>query len=207
MKSVLTTIPFYLSAWLMPKDISRLKRHEIDAYINEPSKKSGELLAAYRVALDPSEWEAGRPAPGADEDEDADADADGEIDELASEPSDNKRKRKAPPSKKAGKRSKKEVDAESEEEGEPPAKKPKKSVKKDKEDGDKKDQDAEGDADGELPKDKKALEVRDWRHKLQKTFLGKGIAKESVSVYPSTPLLPLSTSPHTKLRLSPHFFL
>ncbi|KAF8885430.1 hypothetical protein CPB85DRAFT_1337159 [Mucidula mucida] len=163
-------------AWLAPKDISKLKSHEIDAYINEPTKKNGDLLAAYRVALKPEEWEAGRATMAVAEDEDAEADADADIDELASEPTDGKRKRKAPV-KKTGKKAKKEAhDAESEDEGEPPAKKSKKSGKKDKED-DKKDEDAEGDADGEVTKDKKALEVRDWRHKLQKTFLStKGVA-------------------------------
>ncbi len=178
------TLQLLYSAWLAPKDISKLKSHEIDAYINEPTKKNGDLLAAYRVALKPEEWEAGRATMAVAEDEDAEADADADIDELASEPTDGKRKRKAPV-KKTGKKAKKEAhDAESEDEGEPPAKKSKKSGKKDKED-DKKDEDAEGDADGEVTKDKKALEVRDWRHKLQKTFLStKGVAvKDSVRVH------------------------
>lgn len=49
--------PFSHSAWLVSKDISRLKEHEIRAYISEPHKKSGDLLAGYRIALDPQNWE------------------------------------------------------------------------------------------------------------------------------------------------------
>lgn len=48
------------SAWLVSKDISKLKTHEIEAYINEPHKKSGDLLTGYRIALDPSKWEKER---------------------------------------------------------------------------------------------------------------------------------------------------
>lgn len=44
----------------MSKDISKLKQHEIEAYINEPHKKSGDLLTGYRIALDPSKWEKER---------------------------------------------------------------------------------------------------------------------------------------------------
>lgn len=45
------------SAWLVPKDMSRLQTHEIEAYLNEPSKRSGELLTGYKIALDPTKWE------------------------------------------------------------------------------------------------------------------------------------------------------
>jgi len=44
-------------AWLVSKDISRLKEHEIRAYINEPHKKNADLLTGYRIALDPGNWE------------------------------------------------------------------------------------------------------------------------------------------------------
>ncbi|KAG5338622.1 hypothetical protein C0989_006753 [Termitomyces sp. Mn162] len=83
-------------AWLVPKDISKLQHVEIEAYINEPYKKSGELLAGYRTALDPAAWEARRAealaaAAADDDDDDGDDDDDdgeegrgeGEVDELA----------------------------------------------------------------------------------------------------------------------------
>ncbi|KAF9227163.1 hypothetical protein BS17DRAFT_450201 [Gyrodon lividus] len=47
-------------AWLVSKDISRLKEHEIRAYISEPHKKNGDLLTGYRIALDPEKWEKER---------------------------------------------------------------------------------------------------------------------------------------------------
>ena len=48
------------SAWLIAKDISKLQTHEIESYITEPYKRSGDLLSGYRIALDPSKWEEER---------------------------------------------------------------------------------------------------------------------------------------------------
>ncbi|TFY65264.1 hypothetical protein EVJ58_g2092 [Rhodofomes roseus] len=48
--------------WIVPRDISKLQPHEIQAYINEPYKKSADLLQGYRIALDPTEWEKEREA-------------------------------------------------------------------------------------------------------------------------------------------------
>ncbi|KAG6814692.1 hypothetical protein H0H93_012569, partial [Arthromyces matolae] len=78
-------------AWLVSKDISKLQTVEIEAYINEPFKKSGDLLQGYRTALDPTEWESKRAetianAAAEDDGEDAEmADEEGEEDELDSE--------------------------------------------------------------------------------------------------------------------------
>ncbi|KAJ8078344.1 hypothetical protein PM082_000551 [Marasmius tenuissimus] len=47
-------------AWLTPKEISKLEKHDIEAYINKPRKTTPtnkELLAGYRAALNPTEWE------------------------------------------------------------------------------------------------------------------------------------------------------
>jgi hypothetical protein len=49
--------PCLISAWLVPNDISKLPTHEIEAYISEPCKRSGDLRTGYRVALDPKKWE------------------------------------------------------------------------------------------------------------------------------------------------------
>ncbi|KAG8740892.1 hypothetical protein FRC10_003780 [Ceratobasidium sp. 414] len=43
-------------SWLPTKDVSRLLPHEITAYINEPSKKKGDLLEGYKIAKDPHDW-------------------------------------------------------------------------------------------------------------------------------------------------------
>lgn len=70
------------SAWLVSKDISKLQPHEIESYINEPYKKSGDLLQGYRIALDPSKWEQEiQAATQLAVEEEANA----EIDELESE--------------------------------------------------------------------------------------------------------------------------
>ncbi|RDX55244.1 hypothetical protein OH76DRAFT_880528 [Lentinus brumalis] len=69
-------------AWLVPKDISRLQQHEIEAYVNEPFKKNGDLLKGYRIALNPAEWEAERDAAVAEAQE---AEANAEVDQLASD--------------------------------------------------------------------------------------------------------------------------
>jgi hypothetical protein len=73
-------------AWLVAKDISKLQVHEIESYINEPYKKSGDLLQGYRIAVDPTKWEKEIEAAGqrAVEEE-----ANAEIDELESEHDDD----------------------------------------------------------------------------------------------------------------------
>ncbi|GJE92844.1 hypothetical protein PsYK624_090020 [Phanerochaete sordida] len=66
-------------AWVVPKDISKLQPHEIQAYIDEPYKKSGDLLQGYKIALDPKKWEEERDALQA---EAAEAEANAEVDQL-----------------------------------------------------------------------------------------------------------------------------
>ena len=67
------------SAWVVSKDLSLLQKHEIEAYINEPHKKSGDLLSGYKVALDPTEWETKMAEEQA---EATAAEADMDIDQL-----------------------------------------------------------------------------------------------------------------------------
>ncbi|KAL1945865.1 hypothetical protein VTO73DRAFT_1867 [Trametes versicolor] len=69
-------------AWIVPKDISRLQTHEIQAYISEPFKRSGELLKGYRIALDPKAWEEERDAALVEAQE---AEAEAEVDQLESD--------------------------------------------------------------------------------------------------------------------------
>lgn len=73
-------------AWLNTKDLSKLKTHEIEAYINEPHKKNGDLLTGYRIALDPSKWEEemAKKQEAAEE-----ANANAEVDELDAEEDDD----------------------------------------------------------------------------------------------------------------------
>ncbi|KAL0069916.1 hypothetical protein AAF712_002811 [Marasmius tenuissimus] len=70
------TAPTYLvHAWLTPKEISKLEKHDIEAYINKPRKTTPtnkELLAGYRAALNPTEWEMTLGAEVADAEENDD---------------------------------------------------------------------------------------------------------------------------------------
>ncbi|GJJ06846.1 hypothetical protein Clacol_010503 [Clathrus columnatus] len=68
-------------SWTVAKDLSLLQKHEIEAYINEPHKKSAELLRAYKVAMDPSSWEASLATPGISTVDDGD-EVEEEVDEL-----------------------------------------------------------------------------------------------------------------------------
>jgi hypothetical protein len=194
-------------AWLVAKDISRLKPHEIEAFINEPSKRSGELLDGYKVAVDPAKWEeeqelkrvhAEEEEANAEvdqlegENDGLDADGDADADEAPSKARKRKRESETKPKVRSKASAKKDKDAdsvkrkaagkrngarskalvESEDDGAaeadgdddddagpskraaspPAAKKPKKD-------------------DDPLASDPEAVRVRDWRHKLQKTFL------------------------------------
>ncbi|THH31413.1 hypothetical protein EUX98_g2782 [Antrodiella citrinella] len=69
-------------AWLMAKDISKLQEHEIQAYINEPYKRSADLLQGYRIALNPTKWEEERDAARAQAEEN---EANAEVDQLESD--------------------------------------------------------------------------------------------------------------------------
>jgi hypothetical protein len=85
----------------MPKDLSRLKKHEIDAYINEPYRKSGDLLKGYQAAADPSKWEEEHQALVDAQNE---ADADALVDELESDPAEEDDEGSAKPKSKKRKR-------------------------------------------------------------------------------------------------------
>ncbi|KAF8955661.1 hypothetical protein BDZ97DRAFT_1764643, partial [Flammula alnicola] len=205
-------------AWLPAKEMSSLKRHEIEAFLADDTKKrSGDLREGYKIALDPQPWMTNRAeiAQAAQE-----AEENAQVDQLESEPdgeeeggstkkvkalTSKKRKRESeiepakvakktpkakkgsaepakrkssstgPKTKKNGAKSKTLVEsedegepAEAEDEGEdeglskktspPPAKKAKR------------DKDDDGD-DSKGSGDPQSLKVRDWRHRLQKTFL------------------------------------
>ncbi|KAA1475097.1 hypothetical protein DENSPDRAFT_783049 [Dentipellis sp. KUC8613] len=201
-------------AWLVSKDISKLLAHEIEAYINEPFKRSGELLTGYRVALNPTKWEEEIEAQLA---EAADAEANAEVDQLENEsdsleadadgdeeerkPKAKKRKREsevAPAKSKAKAKTKKDS-------AEPAPKKKAAAAGKGKKNGIKSKAMVESEDDGErgeaegddaedagpskqtspppakkvkrekdddpMASDPEAVKVKDWRTKLQKTFL------------------------------------
>lgn len=67
------------SSWAVSKDLSLLQKHEIEAYINEPHKKSGDLLQGYKIAMNPREWEEKLEEQRAANEE---AEANEEVDQL-----------------------------------------------------------------------------------------------------------------------------
>ncbi|KAK0436139.1 hypothetical protein EV421DRAFT_1833170 [Armillaria borealis] len=79
------------SFWLVPKDISKLQQHEIEAYINEPFKMSSDLLTGYKVVLDPSEWEKRKTEQA---EAAASEDVINEVDQLNSKNEEKPKKRK-----------------------------------------------------------------------------------------------------------------
>ncbi|EJD02697.1 Tudor/PWWP/MBT [Fomitiporia mediterranea MF3/22] len=124
-------------AWVPPKDLSKLQKHEIEAYINDPpnKKKGGDLLSGYQIALNPEPWEREMEAKREAAEE---AEADEEVDELEGEEEADedeeeqpakvkKRKRESEGTTKTKAKPKKEKDA-----GEGAAKKKKTSDKADK---------------------------------------------------------------------------
>ncbi|EPQ56881.1 Tudor/PWWP/MBT [Gloeophyllum trabeum ATCC 11539] len=84
-------------AWIVPKDISRLQKHEIEAYISEPHKKSGDLLIGYKTALNPEKWEEERENARAEYEQ---YEAEAEVDQLESEVGEDEDGEKKPKPKK-----------------------------------------------------------------------------------------------------------
>lgn len=198
-------------AWLMAKDISKLQTHEIQSYINEPYKKSGDLLTGYRIALNPTKWEEERQHLISEQGPEDDG-TQSQIDELDSDGGTTKRskpkkrkresdngltgktrkpakskdaseanRKKSGYGRKNGPKSKAMVESEDEAGGEldeegvgvgkkesPPVTK-KARREKVEEDGD----------DATLARDPEAVKVREWRHRLQKAFLGKNVPDPS----------------------------
>ncbi|KAF8602530.1 hypothetical protein BDV93DRAFT_545196 [Ceratobasidium sp. AG-I] len=74
-----------LSAWLPSKDVSRLLPHEIAAYINELSKRKGELLEGYKIANDPYEWRKTKDALAKRERDVGESGTGDDVDELDEE--------------------------------------------------------------------------------------------------------------------------
>ncbi|KAF9066704.1 hypothetical protein BDP27DRAFT_1542150 [Rhodocollybia butyracea] len=82
-------------SWLPPKDISKLKPHEIESYITDPAKKSGELLQGYKIARDPTEWSEEQHALKEVEDDEAEGDEEDELVDESERPAASKKKKTA----------------------------------------------------------------------------------------------------------------
>lgn len=123
------------------------------------AKKTGALFKAYKTAQDPEEWEAAQEVNAAKAKDAQDDDELDSEDEVDSKPTDGKRKRKAAaPAKEAG---------------------DKKKAKTEKKDTKAKAKPAKKSVGGGEDMSEGAVKCRDWRHKLQKAFLTKGLPSES----------------------------
>ncbi|KAJ6517310.1 hypothetical protein C8R47DRAFT_1086941 [Mycena vitilis] len=184
-------------AWLTPKDITPLKSAQINAYVTQQSgagaRKAGELMEGYKIALDPDSWEAEQAAnpptakkrksksqKQANDEEEEEEEVVDEEEEGEEEPekAGKKRKRAASPAPKAakakrgGKGKKSKATVESEDEG------AEAEAETGREEGANKKVKTGDGAAANPEADPDALKVREWRHKLQKTFLGKALPKE-----------------------------
>ncbi|EST08478.1 PWWP domain protein [Kalmanozyma brasiliensis GHG001] len=173
----LYTIRFFPAAdyhWAFSKDLELLGKDKIDAFLAGPNRKKGDLRQAYELARDPHSWNEEQNTvvrnyeqslqDAADEEEE-NQDQLEEEDEDDEEVSSKKRKR-APETGKvresADKRNKKSkvAEAAAKPKSEKPASKAAAAAA------------ANGD-DKEEHLDPETKKVKEWRHKVQKVFLGK----------------------------------
>ncbi|KAI5476980.1 hypothetical protein MNV49_007008 [Pseudohyphozyma bogoriensis] len=155
-------------AWTLPRDLSALSTREIESYVSTPHRKNGDLLEGYKIAKNPTEWKkekADQIAEGTGEDE---------LDSGGEEKSGKKRKRKDEGKSGAAAKKGKQEDGEKDSK----KKKTEKVVKSKASTASKKAVHSEDEATGTEKKSKATSgdgmkQVKDWRHKLQRVFLGK----------------------------------
>ncbi|XAO24445.1 hypothetical protein I312_103246 [Cryptococcus bacillisporus CA1280] len=162
-------------SWLQNKDIKALSSSDISSFLSQSHRKaSGGLREAYQTAQDPTEWDAQQEEIHKQQEE-----AEANVDELEDEDEGEevvvkggKRKREEPKKKKT-------AAAAAKKEEEPKSKKAKAAASKA---GDKKKMAAASKAEGDedpLASNPECVKVKDWRHKLQKAFLGDSMPAES----------------------------
>ncbi|AAW45692.1 hypothetical protein CNI02650 [Cryptococcus deneoformans JEC21] len=156
-------------SWLQNKDIKALSASDISSFLAQPHRKSsGGLREAYQTAQDPTEWDAQQEEIHKQQEE-----AEANVDELEDEDEAEvvvkagKRKREEPKRKKAAKK-----------EEEPKPKKAKAVSKAVSKAGDKKAVSKTEVDEDPLASDPECVKVKDWRHKLQKAFLGESMPAE-----------------------------
>ncbi|TFK97410.1 hypothetical protein BDV98DRAFT_262336 [Pterulicium gracile] len=144
-------------AWLPPREVSKLTMTAVRNYIDDSSKKKGELLEGYETCLNIPEWEArvaSNSVPADDTQDELEDEYEGESASVLAGKTNKKRKRAAGESASA-KKGKETKGKET---------KGKKASGKN--------------GAGKSKADPEAQKVREWRHKLQKMFLGKTPAKD-----------------------------
>lgn len=180
-------------AWLPPREVSKLTMTAVRNYIDDSSKKKGELLEGYETCLNIPEWEArvaSNSVPADDTQDELEDEYEGESASVLAGKTNKKRKRAAgeSASAKKGKETKGKETKGKKASGKNGAGKSKAMVESEDEDGEERRQSPppakkakkgkEEEEDPELLNDPEAQKVREWRHKLQKMFLGKTPAKD-----------------------------
>ncbi|KAJ9475129.1 ISWI one complex protein 4 [Pseudozyma hubeiensis] len=170
----LYTIRFFPAAdyhWAFSKDLELLSKDKIDSFLAGPNRKKGDLRQAYEIAREPQSWNDEQNSivrnyeqslQDAAEEEEENQDQLEEEDEEDDEPSSKKRKR-APETGKiresADKRKKSKASEAAKTKPEKPASKAGAA--------------ANGEDKSDESLDPETKKVKEWRHKVQKVFLGR----------------------------------
>ncbi|SNX84721.1 uncharacterized protein MEPE_03430 [Melanopsichium pennsylvanicum] len=175
----LYTIRFFPAAdyhWAFSKDLELLNKDKIDSFLAGPNRKKGDLRQAYEIARDPNSWneeqntivrnyEQSLQDAAEEEEENQDQLEEEDEEEEQDEPSSKKRKR-APETGKIresadNRKKSKAAEAASKLKAEKPTSKSGSGVA------------INGEDKSEEHLDPETKKVKEWRHKVQKTFLGK----------------------------------
>ncbi|KAI8452382.1 hypothetical protein BY996DRAFT_4529703, partial [Phakopsora pachyrhizi] len=163
-------------AWMNSKEMSKLGPSEIKAFIDNPNKKGADLKAAYQIALHPDEWEAeieNELRSLEQEYDELEPTNEGEIEMDSPEPV-KKRKRNSEPKPKAKTPKKRKSDVVVTNGSAPASATPEPvAVATPAKKGRKKKEEPAVVINGEVT-------VRDWRHRLQRAFLGKSDVTEKM---------------------------
>lgn len=170
----LYTIRFFPAAdyhWAFSKDLELLNKDKIDSFLAGPNRKKGDLRQAYEIARDPQSWNEEQNTivhryeqsllDAAEEEEENEDQLEEEGDEDG-EPSSKKRKRAAETGKVRESADKRKKTKASEAAKSKPEKPVSKAVSA-----------TNGEDKSEESLDPETKKVKEWRHKVQKVFLGR----------------------------------
>ncbi|KAJ7249121.1 hypothetical protein B0H12DRAFT_1019877, partial [Mycena haematopus] len=188
--------------WLGPKDLKRLTPALIDTFMKDTANMEGNLMDGYRTVLDPTAWEAehdvsppigkkqksqSKAKKGGEDEDDELADAE-EEDAEETNAGRKKRKWEAPARVKKSnantrssgkaKKSKAPVESEAYVAGQDGDWEAERDGTKERASKKSKGNAHTNDVNAKMEPDPEALKVREWKHKLQKTFSSKVLPKE-----------------------------
>ncbi|KDN51427.1 hypothetical protein K437DRAFT_254839 [Tilletiaria anomala UBC 951] len=182
-QKIIRFIPDSNYGFLGGRELKPLSRDDIETYINDKTHTKGDLLEAYKTALNPDAWQreadelerqAEQAALEAAENED-------ELDDDADKPASKKRKSSSGGSTKASASSKKSSSSGAKKASKAGESKKAETGKKRKADGSGAGSGKDDDKDDGAELGPASKKVKGWRHELQRNFLGKdGVLKDSM---------------------------